>query len=283
MKLVRTLAFSVSLAATSIALGACGGTVEQPQTTASAATKAPVAQNSHGMVKVVGEALGEVPLRAEQRSEIDKLVADAEARHAPLAEGRKALLTTFADQVENGTIDRGALQASIDKITAGLDSVQASDRAAFVKLHDLLDSSQRNAFVDAFKAQVKGKRGEHAEPLAKLRQFGEDLKLTDAQRAQIRDVLLQAHRDGFKEHAHARGGRGQHHPGEALEAFRGDKLDLDKALPSDAAKVQVSFMADRAIGFFEKVLPILTPEQRKIAADKIRERVAVGDDPLLLH
>jgi len=36
-------------------------------------------------------------------------------------------------------------------------------------------------------------------------------------------------------------------------------------------------------GLAEKILPILTPEQRKIAADKVRSMAASGDATLLGH
>src|SRR5436190_598301 len=103
---LRTLGLAVSLATvTSLGLLACGGSVEQPQTTASALSKAPVGANTHGIVKLAGDALGEVALRPDQRSEIEKLVNDAEARHAPMVERKKEVVLAFADQVEKGVVD----------------------------------------------------------------------------------------------------------------------------------------------------------------------------------
>ncbi len=50
------------------ATGCSGNATGEPAVTAqSAATKAPVAQNAHGPVKLVGNALGEVALRAWER------------------------------------------------------------------------------------------------------------------------------------------------------------------------------------------------------------------------
>jgi len=37
-------------------------------------------------------------------------------------------------------------------------------------------------------------------------------------------------------------------------------------------------MSGRIFGIVESVLPILTPEQRRIAAGKIRARAAVGEE-----
>src|SRR5690606_35598027 len=108
MKLSRNVALAFALVLAPAAV-ACGGTVEQPQTTASAATKAPVGANTHGFVKVIGEALGEVPLRADQRSELEQLATEADARHASLAQGRKELMAAIAEQLEAGAVDRAAL------------------------------------------------------------------------------------------------------------------------------------------------------------------------------
>lgn len=304
MKLVRSIAFSLSVAGISMAAVACGGSVEHsPQTSASAATKAPLGTNTHGFVKLVGDALGEVPLRPEQRTEIEKLASEAEARHAPMADARKDLMLAFADQLEKGSIDKTALQPKLDKVKADLEKIRADDRAALTKLHGLLDAEQRNAFVDALEKQMKGKRGERGERMkggfGKLKQLSEDLKLTDEQKTQIREAMREAHKEdrghatragneGWRHRARAEQGpshaewkRGGHHGKRAIEAFREEKLDLDKLAPGHGA--QARFGADRMTGFAEKILPILTPEQRKIAADKVRSMAAGGDATLLGH
>src|SRR5262249_1012851 len=157
-----------------------------PQTTASAATKAPVATTSHGVVRMVGEALGEVPLRADQRATIEKLAQEAEDRHTPMVSGRRQLMLAFADQIETGTIDKAALEAQIDRVMADLEKTRAQDRAAIVKLHDVLDADQRNAFVDALEKQMKAKQGEAFDRMggvARLKHLADELKLTDDQRS----------------------------------------------------------------------------------------------------
>ena len=298
MKLVRSIAFSLSVASMSVFAVACGGTVEHsPQTSASAGTKAPIGTSTHGTVKRVGEARGEVPLRPEQRTEIEKLASEAEARHAPIADARKELMVAFADQVEKGAIDKTALQPKIDKVTADSQKARAEDRAALVKLHGLLDADQRNAFVDALENQMKAKRGEHRghgkHGFGKLKQLADDLKLTDEQKSQIKDVMKEAHKEGkaaWKQH-HARADRGPghaewkgHHGGKkAFQAFREDSFDIDKLTPPHQGKPMADFATSPMTTMAEKVLPILTPEQRKIAADKLRTMASSGDATLLGH
>jgi Spy/CpxP family protein refolding chaperone len=306
MKLVRSIAFSLSLAGSAAAIVACGGSVEHsPQTSASAATKAPIGTNTHGLVKVVGDALGEVPLRPEQRTEIEKLAQDAEARHVPIAEKRKTVALAFADQVEKGAIDRTALQPSIDAMTADMEKAQAGDRAAIGRLHAILDPEQRGAFVDALERAFKAKHGEHGAHggkhggFAKMKALADDLKLTDAQKTQIHDIMRDSFKEGMKAHRHPSGATGgdeggpswhvrrggehgearEHHGKHGLEAFREDKLDLDKTVPTRDTKAMTAFGANHATSVAEKVLPILTPEQRKIAAEKLRAAAASGEGP----
>jgi Spy/CpxP family protein refolding chaperone len=306
MKLVRSIALSLTVASVSAFAVACGVSVEHsPQTSASAATKAPIGANAHGMIRLVGDALGEVPLRADQRAEIEKLASEAETRHAPMGNARKELMLAFADQVEKGSIDKAALQPKLDKVTADFETVHADDRAALVKLHGLLDAEQRNAFVDALEKQMKAKHGEHGERgerghhaggsmkgFGKLKQLAEDLKLTDDQKTQLREAMRGAHAEGKeawkearKAHgpSHAEWKKGGLHGKKALEAFREDKLDLDKLAPPRDGKPMARFGAGRMTVLAEKLVPILTPEQRKIAADKLRTMAASGDAALLGH
>lgn len=300
MKLVRSITLSLAVASVSaFSVVACGGTVEHaPQTSASAATKAPVGTNTHGLVKLVSEALGEVALRPDQRTEIEKLAQDAESRHAPMLNGRKELMLLVADQLEAGAIDMAALQPKIDRVIGDLEKAQADDRAAIAKLHGILDGEQRNAFVDALEKQLKAKRGEHGKGFFKAKQLADDLKLTEDQRSKIHEVMREsfkeamkhhgraAHEDGEKDGApwhHGEKGHGHHGGKKAMEAFREDKLDLAKAAPPHDIKAMATFGTDRAKTVAEKILPLLTAEQRKLAADKVRAMAASGDASLLVH
>lgn len=280
MKLT-SLALLAALAVVPVSVVACGGSVEAPQT-AAGTSRAPVGSNTHGFVKVAGEALGEVPLRNEQRSELEKLATEADQRHAALADGRKELANAIADQVEKATIDRTALQPKIDRVVADFEKVRPADQAALARMHAILDNDQRNAFVDALEKKMQEARGEHHEggfgPMIKL---ADELKLTEAQRDQIKTVLMEARKD------HARGpherpeGWKAHHggPKKAFESFRTDKFDANAVGPGGDAKEHVAKGTTHVLGVAEKILPILTPEQRKIAADKLRTMSANGETP----
>jgi len=221
------------------------------------------------------DALGDVPLTAAQRTQIEKLAADAEARHADARAAHKDLMLAVAAQVESGAIDRQALKPKLDALTAAMVKVQPADRASFEQLHALLSADQRTAFVDALTARI----GEHKEKLHgahPLKQWAEDLKLTDAQRTQIRDAL----HDRFRGMGHAQGGEMpwtvEHHDAKVLTAFKQDRFVMDEVAPPKDLSDVASKLSEHVLGLAETVLPLLTPEQRTLAASKIREKVNAG-------
>ncbi|MEA2750625.1 MAG: periplasmic protein CpxP/Spy [Myxococcales bacterium] len=306
MKNVRTILFAVSLGTLtvgSVAAVGCGGSVEQPQTQtqASAVSKAPIAPQTHGVVKVFGDALGEVALRPDQRTELEKLAASAEQRHVAMADGKKDLMLAVADQIEKGTIDRSALQPKIDRIIADLEKGRPEDTASLARMHAILDPEQRNAFADALEAKFKnghhgGKRGgEKSEHGAKgeagdhaggpkgmhgMMQLAEDLKLTDDQKSQIKDALKAGHEGHSFREMYDRMSEGK----KVLESFRSDKFDANVATPApEKLRERAAIGTSRALGVAEKILPILTADQRKIAAEKLRTMAGSGAELPFAH
>lgn len=261
------------------ALGCSSGSADghAPQTSASALTRAPVGSGTHGAVKLVGDALAEVALRPDQRTELEKLANDAELRHAALVAGRKELMGVVADGVEKGSLDHAAIRAKIDALVAEADKVRPADQAALARVHAILDPEQRGAFVDAIEAKIKDRRHGHARG-AHLKQLAQELGLTDAQRAQIRDIFKEAHAGAEMKHARGEFGAKMREGKKALESFRTPTFD-PAAFPHDAERVHglAAEGTPRMLGVAEKILPILTPEQRKLAADKLRARAESGD------
>lgn len=317
MKNVRTALFSIPLTVTLAALAAgsavvvgCGGSVEQPQTQASAVSKAPIAPQTHGVVKLFGDALGEVALRPDQRTELEKIAVAAEQRHVAMADGKKELMLAVADQVEKGSIDRAALQPKIDRIIADLEKGRPEDTASLARLHAILDAEQRNAFADALETKFKhghhghggagekggggekGEKGAKGEPgdhgggahngggMHGMMQLAEDLKLTDDQKSQIKDAL-KAGREGHSvREMFDRMNEGK----KVLESFRSDKFDASVATPApEKLRERAAIGTSRALGVAEKILPILTPDQRKLAAEKLRTMAGSGAELPFAH
>jgi len=267
----RRSLLALSLALAVPALG-CGGSVtsEPPQTADTATTKAPVAINAHGPVKLFGEALGDVPLTAAQRAQIEQLANDAEARHAGVLAARKDLMTVLATQVQAGQIDRAALQPKLDALTAAMQKAQPGDRAAFEQLHAILDPQQRTEFVDAVKAHMGAHMGEMHDKHP-MKQWAVDLQLSDDQKAHIESAMM--------DRMHAAGAAGgthdwsqAKHQGQAMmAAFEQDRFVMNEVAPPRDLQAQVTKMADHMLGLVEAALPVLTPQQRVIAAQKLVE------------
>jgi|HubBroStandDraft_1064217.scaffolds.fasta_scaffold00868_5 Spy/CpxP family protein refolding chaperone len=268
----------LGLALAAPAFGCGGGTANAQVSSAQPAARAPVAQNAHGPLKVIGEALGDVPLTADQRTHIEQLAADADARHGDARAARKDLAMTLAAQIEVGRIDRAALAPKIDALSAALQKAQPADRASFEQLHAILGSDQRVAFVDALEAHIGGHmgamRGTHP-----LKQWADDLKLSEDQKTQIRTALKGRFGGPFGGGPGHDGGRGPHADGDGhergakvLAAFKQDRFVIDEVLPPKDISKQVAHMSDRFLGIAEAVLPLLTPDQRKLAGAKLRER-----------
>jgi Spy/CpxP family protein refolding chaperone len=291
MRIRSILSFSLPLMLAVPSLG-CGGSVsaEPAATATSAATKAPVAQSAHGPLKLIGDAFGDVPLTTSQRAEIESLATDAEARHATARAAGKDLMTALAAQVEAGALHRELLQPKIDALVTALVAAQPADRAAFQKLHDILQPDQRVTFVDAFEARV-GERmhagaesgeGRGAHP---LRQWAVDLGLSDEQKAQIRAALAaeRSNDDGARgEHKGGPGGWAQwkdagRQGGRMLESFKQDRFVIDEVAPARDIPSAAARASDRFLKMAEAALPVLTPQQRAIAAQKLRDRVEGAD------
>ena len=277
------VAFVLSLGlGTLAALPGCGASsAETTAQTAQGATRAPFAQPSHGPVKMILLALGDVPLRADQRATIDQMAKDAEARHEGVRAAQEALTLAVADQIQAGAIDHAALQPKVDALTAAMDKARPADRAALEKLHALLDADQRVAFVDAMKAHGPGHPG-GGEGMERLKQLGDELKLTDEQRGKIRELLTAEWRgehggpphDG--EHGPRGGGMHGMHGGKVLDAFKGDHFVMDEVAPPLDAK-ELGKGGDRMLHMADIVLPVLTPEQRTALAAKIRDHAKEGE------
>jgi Spy/CpxP family protein refolding chaperone len=277
------LSLCVSLGS-AIGLG-CGGTAasEQVASASAAATRAPVAQNAHGPVKLVGDALGDVPLTPAQRTEIEQMAADAEARHAPARSARRDLMEALAAQVEAGSLNRDALRPHVDALVAAANASQPGDRAALERLHAILASDQRTAFVDALEARIHERmssfRGKHP-----WKSWSDDLGLSEQQRGQIKAAIeahFQAARAGSREH----GGpwQGRQRGAKVLSAFKQDRFVLDEVAPARDIGQQAQQVSEHFLAVADAALPVLTPEQRAIAAKKIRAQATQLDtaDPML--
>lgn len=280
--LVSSLVLAGALAGVAGCSAASTGDVATPTgetpAAAQAATRvAAVAPNAKsGRVRMIADILSTVALTDDQRTSIEALASDAEARHQTEMQAHKDVLTALAAQVEAGKIDRTALRPKLDAASSAMSANHAADHAAIQKLHDLLTPAQRGQVADALEARHKDMaqnhpRQAHRDRLTKL---AADLNLTDAQKAQVAAAFASHHGDHASDFRAMHEGMGPHGQRFA-EAFRADTLTFPE--PGDG-KGHAGKMGDHFVTMAETILPILTPEQRTLAAAKLRAH-AGGNAP----
>jgi Spy/CpxP family protein refolding chaperone len=252
-----------------LALSACASSTEGA---AANAAQAGITDDPPEVVHMnfVREALSKVPLRDDQKALVEQLGREADARHEPIRQARTALQGALADQVAAGKIDRGLLKPQVDALLQAIEQSRAIDRVALGRLHDVLDKNQRGQFVDAVEERFQQGRGMHP-GAQRMQRWAADLNLSDAQRDQIRASLqarFQGQREGMKEQWHAMRERGK----AMLESFRQDQFTPDPNAPV-FGRDQIERRINRMIDLAETAVPILTPEQRALAAQKIRTHV----------
>jgi Spy/CpxP family protein refolding chaperone len=277
--MLRRLLVPLAITLVTPVLGCSGSASTEPAvaTPEAVTTRAPVAQSTHGPLKLAGDALGDVPLTASQRAAIEKLATDTEARHADARVARKDLVLAVAAQVQAGQIDRAALQPKIDALVAGLQKAQPADRAAFEQLHAVLTADQRTAFVDAMEARI-GERVGQVRDRHPLKQWAEDLGLTEDQRSQIKDALKAQWKAAAQGHDGAPWAEAKEHGAKVMSAFKQDRFVMDEVSPAMDVAAKAQKMSDHMLGVAQVALPVLTAQQRAIAAQKLRDRAEALED-----
>jgi Spy/CpxP family protein refolding chaperone len=301
---------TLSILTLSVMLAACGSGHAEPGSAKSAVAAQAVGQNATGPARLVANALSTITLRPEQRVELERLLDQASARHKTLREttGNK-LVPALADQLEKGTIDRAALATIVAEARAQHEAAQAADAADLNRLHTLLSPEQRAEFVDAVKTEFRrhqdrdhgGSPGHHKgrgkEPhdgeeddkhaedghaQAHERNHGgmakhgvwklfKALNLDDAQKEKVKAVLAEMRRDDpadadKPEHKNVVDSKVQ-----AFEAFKDGAFDANSAMFAHAASARWA-MGEHLVEMMEKIVPVLTADQRTQVAARLRNK-----------
>lgn len=265
-----------------VALGTAGMAWAQSDAAngASAATPSGGHRHGHGGLLQMAQGLGS--LSATQRTTLQQIAQTQHSAMAPVRQADAIVLTTLAQEVEAGAIDRQALASSVHaRETAGL-SVQGAHRDAVQKLHDALTPDQRSQLVDAIEsgAHAHGWHGamhggDGGAGGGRLAAFGNRLGLTQAQEDRIR-ANFRSERAAEGPPANGTGGTGAHAgAGKAwLESFRSDTFQASAMSSDDVAHAQAALdrRADRLEDWMQAAVPVLTPAQRSTLAEHLRER-----------
>lgn len=267
---------SLALAIGCSAAGDGGKGTENAATATGAATgaKTAAAAGLHGPVALVADTLAAMPLRPEQRAQVDALVSEAVTRHGAVMSARAELAKALADAVEAGTVDESALKPKMDAVAAAAETARTGDLAALDKLHGILDRDQRVAFAEGVQKRARDAfHDTRHEGREHLQALAEELKLSSDQKEHIRSRIKAEWAERFKE---GRGGPGRHGPPPGLallDAFKGDDFTAAKVMPAPGPD-GVRRMTGGFVHMTQVVLPELTAEQRTLAAKAIRARAA---------
>lgn len=223
-----------------------------------------------GARRVFERALRDVELRPDQIKAVEELKSEAKKRHEPAKAAKRELMKAVADQIEAGKIDRCALGPQIDKVASAKAQAHPGDRAAFEKLHSILDRDQRSTFVDALKEHWQSHRQRY-EPAALADKMTRELGLSEEQKSKVEKVLT-----GLRDISQALGVHEEHAEkwSKILEAFKSDRFVLDEIAPAEDVEAKMKNRIEAHLWAAEAVIPILDKDQRALLAKKIREKAS---------
>jgi hypothetical protein len=271
--LLRRVLGAAAMAACVAGAAACGSTADQaeaaaPDTATAQAARAPQA-GGHARALTRG-ALALTTLRADQRASITALDAKLEADAAPVREAHARLSAEVAQEIRAGRIDHATLRPLADQVAAAAAGIQPSVQTVTQQLHDTLDAAQRKELVASLRAQHQAGRGDMR---AHFQELAAELGLTAEQKSAIHAQMQQAFA-GRADQAREAHDRIRARLESLATAFEADAFDA-KALDVGAHTAEgARTMMGMHGAFLDAAVPVLTPAQRAILADKVQARAA---------
>jgi Spy/CpxP family protein refolding chaperone len=223
------------------------------------------------IVQVVEGALSGIDLRPDQTDVLQKVGADLDAKVGAVDQAKRALLSGLADQLGSGKVDADAIHTQVEAVVAAAQAASPAVRSSLEKVHDALDQSQRQQFVDGFRAAMK-QVSTDGDAKAQLHGWAKALSLTDDQRSKVAAIVGQdtAADDEVRERVER-----------VLAAFPADRFAMDDVLPDSDVGARTEKMLTRMYNAAERVAAILTAGQRDVAARAIRHEVAAQATPAM--
>jgi Spy/CpxP family protein refolding chaperone len=222
------------------------------------------ASETGDITQLIDQALSGVNLRSDQKQTLQATGADVDTKVAAVDQAKRDLLRAMADEIEAGKIDEGALHSKTEKFADAATAASPAVRKAFQTLHDTLDPQQRKQFVDAFRSATS-QGAAMGDPHATLEKWSMALNLTDEEKQKIGQILSSS----------ASGpSTVRQRVDKVLDAFASDQFKIDDVLPIGNEHERAEAVAKNMQDVASKVTDVLTPEQRRIAAEKIRERLS---------
>ena len=227
-----------------------------------------------GIARFIALSLDTLGVEDARRAQVDKLHSDLHAQMTPARDAEKNILTTLADGIAAGSVDK----VKVDSAIAALGTVAEAQREASLntinELHAALSPPERAALVEKVQAHwAVSRQVNHEDAVGRREGSGRLAELT-------KDLSLTAHEvnkiSAALPAASARP-RGEFDPKKVeahvqafATAFESDSFDA-KTVMSNADSDLATHGATRMAHFYETVTPLLTPEQRTKLAEHLRE------------
>jgi Spy/CpxP family protein refolding chaperone len=258
------------VAALGVMVVAVGGTacVESPDLAENTQRLTQVPR-AHGVVQMLGEALTDVALAPIQESVVEALGAQVEPLQIQVDQAENDLLKAIADQVKAHSMDRAALEPNIAAYVEARTKLTAPLRSAVESLHDILQPMQRADFAEALACRVHAVT-QAIQSTDTLDEFATQMGLTDAQKAMIRDAMMDFKQSLLSER------ESLHY---AIEAFRGDTFSVEEYLPQSEVAGRATSRAKAFVDVTFAILSILGPAQRDALAVRLVDAATKSDEP----
>lgn len=217
-----------------------------------------------GIVQLVDQALSNVNLRPDQKQALQSIATQVDTKVAAVDQAKRNLLSALADQIEAGQVNESDLQSLNDKFADAAAAASPVVRNAIQKLHDTLDPQQRKQFVDALRTELNQGAPTNGSS-AMLDKLSRLLNLTQDQKQKIGQIFSNA--SSSPDNTRQRMNK-------LLDSFPSDQFSVDDVAPAQNERDRAAAIAKNMENVASEVTQVLTPEQRKTAADYLRSQVS---------
>jgi Spy/CpxP family protein refolding chaperone len=229
-----------------------------------------------GVTQFIAMSLDTLGTDDAKQPQVDKIESDLFGCMAPARDIEKSLLGKLADGVAAGQIDDAQVDATIAQLRPAAEAVHDCASSSLNKLHAILSPTERAVVVDKVQANYEVWRQVNHEAEAggqekggRLADLADELDLTPEQVEKMSNELRvrfagprSSAFDPKQTEAHL----------QAFEtAFASESFDA-KSITTNANGHLASHGARRMALFYETVAPLLTPDQRTLLAQHLRQR-----------
>ena len=279
-RLSRALAVASLLA--TLALSACSSAPSAAEMTSKSAAERDPHRDHVPLLSAVDRLSDLTP---DQVARVQRIRDELHARTEPRRAAGKKLADLFATSLDEGKLDKQAIDAQLGSMMQLASDQKAAYAAAINELHALLTPAQRRELADDVKSRVAGREG--LDPAPRMHR-GEEWRASKGERRGTAGLV-----DGLalttKQQSEYEGAlgtpkaEGNQHLGRKLEGlkqmsedFAGDAFDASHYDLGRFGPSMSQAFGDRMERFIAASIDILDPAQRTSLAAKIRARSNLG-------